>query len=116
MHNQIVTLYGYKHYNQSLIHTAVAPGYIEKIKQGDPLKKKKKKKSSSTLTFPLVAYEIGMNVNITVPKSLSLKLSFQINSEYKRSPSTELICSNPHFLLQPPVKKNISSTCSNFFD
>lgn len=54
MHNQIVTLYGYKHYNQSLIHTAVAPGYIEKIKQGDPLKKKKKKKKAAAhLLFPL---------------------------------------------------------------
>lgn len=76
----------------------------------------KKKKKENHHTFPLVAYEIGMNVNITVQKSLSLKLSFQINSKYKRSASTELICSNPYFLLQPIAKKNISSTFSNFFD
>lgn len=86
--------------------------YWENKARWSPYRKKKKE----THTFPLVAYEIVMNVNITVPKSLSLKLSFQINSEYERRTSTEVICSKPCFLLQPIAKKNISSTFSNSFD
>lgn len=56
--------------------------------------RKKKKEKSPHHTFPLVAYEIGMNVNISMPESLLLKLSFQINSKCKRNASTELVCSN----------------------